>query len=67
MFTSARINAPCIIFFDEIDQPTSKRSGSEENKSVGNLKTIFFAELDRLAKRDASSILLFVIGATNLP
>ncbi len=32
-----------------------------------NLKTLFLAELDRLADRDASCAPLYVVGATNLP
>ncbi|XP_048550420.1 cell division control protein 48 homolog C [Triticum urartu] len=57
IFTRARINSPCILFFDEIDALTTKR-GKESPKPGLN---ILLVELDGADQRHG----VYVIGATN--
>jgi SpoVK/Ycf46/Vps4 family AAA+-type ATPase len=63
IFERARAQAPCVIFFDEVDALGASRS--DMRQSAGRqLINQFLAELDGL---DASNDGLLVIGATNAP
>ncbi|XP_063902517.1 uncharacterized protein LOC135122244 [Zophobas morio] len=61
VFDRARISAPCIIFFDELDALCPKR-GSENAASVRVVNQLL-TEMDGLEPRKQ----VFVIGATNRP
>ncbi|TVU45122.1 hypothetical protein EJB05_04595, partial [Eragrostis curvula] len=60
IFTRARTNSPCIIFFDEVDALTTKR-GKEGGWVVERLLNQLLIELDGAGQRRG----VFVIGATN--
>ncbi|KAM3196660.1 hypothetical protein ACQJBY_072390 [Aegilops geniculata] len=60
IFTRARINSPCILFFDEIDALTTKR-GKEGGWVVERLLNQLLVELDGADQRHG----VYVIGATN--
>lgn len=66
IFEQARKNAPCIIFFDEIDATASKRSSGGDTKGEGsvlrNLISSLLVEMDGIEKNPEG---LFVIGSTN--
>lgn len=60
IFTRARTNSPCILFFDEIDALTTKR-GKEGGWVVERLLNQLLIELDGADQRHG----VYVIGATN--
>uniref|UniRef100_R7W5Z3 Cell division control 48-C-like protein n=1 Tax=Aegilops tauschii TaxID=37682 RepID=R7W5Z3_AEGTA len=60
IFTRARINSPCILFFDEVDALTTKR-GKEGAWVVERLLNQLLIELDGADQREG----VYVIGATN--
>uniref|UniRef100_R7W984 Cell division control 48-C-like protein n=1 Tax=Aegilops tauschii TaxID=37682 RepID=R7W984_AEGTA len=59
-FARARLNSPCILFFDEIDALTTKR-GMEGAWVVERLLNQLLIELDGADQREG----VYVIGATN--
>ncbi|PRY18504.1 AAA family ATPase [Kineococcus rhizosphaerae] len=63
LFEQARRNAPCVLFFDEVDGLGMSRSG---NRSSGMRTTVqqFLAELDGV---DGDNEGVFVLAATNAP
>jgi len=63
IFQQARDNAPCIIFFDEVDALGTKREG-EQQSNMRMAVNQFLQELDGIEKNPEG---LFVIGATNQP
>lgn len=63
IFEKARRNAPCVLFFDEIDALGASRT--DMRKSAGrNLINLFLAELDGM---EGSNEGLLILGATNAP
>jgi len=63
LFESARRNAPCVLFFDEIDAIGQRRS--LRRQSAGrNVVNQLLAEMDGV---DGSNDGVFVLGATNHP
>eukprot|EP00477_Mikrocytos_mackini_P001545 GAHX01001661.1.p1 GENE.GAHX01001661.1~~GAHX01001661.1.p1 ORF type:complete len:625 (-),score=128.81 GAHX01001661.1:256-2130(-) len=65
IFETARNNAPCIIFFDEIDSLCPDRSMNSESGAAKRLVNQFLTEIDTLNRTDKPPV--FVIGATNRP
>lgn len=63
IFEAARRNAPCILFFDEIDALGANRSDMKQSAGR-NLINQFLAELDGLESNNDG---LLIIGATNAP
>jgi transitional endoplasmic reticulum ATPase len=63
IFDQARKNAPCIVFFDEVDALGTKREG-EQQSNMRMAVNQFLQELDGVEKNPEG---LFVIGATNQP
>jgi peroxin-6 len=69
LFEKARLNSPCILFFDELDSLAPIRgragdSGGVMDRVVSQLLT----EIDGLDKYDTDKISqIFIIGATNRP
>lgn len=63
VFEEARDNAPCVLFFDEIDALGAKRSDLRQSAGK-NVINQFLSELDGV---DASNDGVLVIGATNVP
>lgn len=62
VFDAARRNAPCVLFFDEVDALGQKRSHLTHSSSMRNTVNTLLAELD--ADRNEG---VFVLGATNHP
>ncbi|KAF8772952.1 hypothetical protein HU200_005354 [Digitaria exilis] len=60
IFNRARTNAPCIVFFDELDALATKR-GKEGGWVVERLLNQLLVELDGVGQRKG----VYVIGATN--
>ncbi|KAG2603735.1 hypothetical protein PVAP13_4NG007800, partial [Panicum virgatum] len=60
IFTRARTNSPCILFFDEVDALTTKR-GKEGGWIIERLLNQLLIELDGADQRQG----VYVIGATN--
>lgn len=63
VFEEARDNAPCVLFFDEIDALGAKRSDLRQSAGK-NVINQFLSELDGV---EASNDGVLVIGATNVP
>lgn len=63
LFESARRDAPCVLFFDEIDALGRKRS-LRRNSAGRDLVNQLLAEMDSLASDNHS---LFLLAATNHP
>jgi len=63
IFATARRNAPCVLFFDEIDALGQKRSQLRNNAARGVVNQ-FLTELDGV---DAANEGVFVLAATNAP
>jgi len=70
LFEKARVNSPCILFFDELDSLAPVRgragdSGGVMDRVVSQLLT----EIDGLDKLDTSDKISqgFIIGGTNRP
>ncbi len=63
IFEEARRNAPCVLFFDEVDALGQRRSNLA--RSMGrNVVVQFLAELDGV---DTQNEGVFILGATNQP
>eukprot|EP00890_Picochlorum_soloecismus_P000445 jgi/Picsp_1/1400/NSC_04879-R1_transitional endoplasmic reticulum atpase len=67
IFSAARLAAPCVIFFDEIDSlaPKRKNSGSKDSDMASRIVAQLLCEIDGLSKSRKEGII--VIGATNRP
>ena len=65
IFTSARKNAPCIMFFDEIDALAKKRTSYGADDVTPRVLSIFLQEMDGAGKKKGKMVL--VMGATNVP
>jgi len=63
VFTAARRNVPCVLFFDEIDAIGRKRS-QMANSAARGVVNQFLTELDGV---DTSNEGVFVLAATNAP
>ena len=68
IFTFARQNAPCIIFFDEIDALGGRRHSSSDVKGEGSvMRNIINSLLVEMSGIESNPEGIFVIGATNKP
>jgi len=63
IFSIARKNAPCILFFDEIDSLGKKRTGYSADDVGPRVLSTMLAEMDGLKTGKT----VIVIGATNIP
>jgi AAA+ superfamily predicted ATPase len=63
IFATARRNAPCVLFFDEIDALGQKR-GQLRNNAARGVVNQFLTELDGV---DSANEGVFVLAATNAP
>jgi SpoVK/Ycf46/Vps4 family AAA+-type ATPase len=64
IFDSARRNAPCVLFFDEVDALGHRRSGLN---SYQGLRTIVNALLEEMDSATNGNDGVYVLGATNAP
>jgi len=67
IFSAARLAAPCVIFFDEIDSLAPKRTnaGCKDSDMASRIVAQILCEIDGLSKSRQEGIV--VIGATNRP
>lgn len=65
LFKLARLEAPSIIFFDEIDSITTSRGYGSESGGERRIKTQLLGEIQGLKSRTEK--LLLILGATNRP
>ena len=68
LFEKARLNAPCILFFDELDSlaPTRGRAG-DSGGIMDRVVSQLLTEIDGMDKLATSNAHVFLIGATNRP
>ena len=64
LFQTARRNAPCVLFFDEMDALGQRRSNLRYQPTMRNVVNQLLAEMDGL---DSNNEGIFVLGATNHP
>lgn len=65
IFRKAKVASPCILFFDEIDSLTTKRSNSSDSTSGVNNRILsqLLIEMDGINSKNE----IIIIGATNRP
>ena len=63
LFTRARLSAPCVIFFDELDALCPKRGNSSDNSTTERVVNQLLTEMDGLEGRKN----VYIIAATNRP
>lgn len=63
-FQAARRNAPCVLFFDEIDALGQKRSGLQSGSGIRSTVNQLLTEMDSV---DSDNEGLFILAATNQP
>ncbi|VEL19327.1 unnamed protein product [Protopolystoma xenopodis] len=61
LFQSAKLNAPCILFIDEIDSVGGSRSSSPQHPYANQTINMFLSEMDGFSPNDG----VIVLGATN--
>ncbi len=64
VFASARKNAPCVLFFDEIDSIGKKRDSYTSDDVAPRIMSVLLQELDGFREKKKTVI---TIGATNIP
>ena len=70
LFAVARLQAPSVIFFDEMDSMLTKRQSQGENEAARRLKTEFLVQVDGCGSKSNDGRpepQVLVIGATNRP
>ncbi|MCK5183228.1 MAG: AAA family ATPase, partial [Candidatus Heimdallarchaeota archaeon] len=65
LFKVARLDAPSLIFMDEVDSLAGKRGGGHEGGGERRIKTQFLQEMQGV--KSTSDKLVTLMGATNLP
>ena len=65
LFKVARLDAPSLIFMDEVDSLAGKRGGGNEGGGERRIKTQFLQEMQGV--KSTSDKLVTLMGATNLP
>ncbi|MBB5252862.1 AAA family ATPase [Sulfurisphaera ohwakuensis] len=63
LFANARKNAPCILFFDEIDTIGVKRESHTGDSVTPRLLSLMLSEIDGLQSEDG----VIIVGSTNVP
>jgi SpoVK/Ycf46/Vps4 family AAA+-type ATPase len=63
LFANARKNAPCILFFDEIDTIGVKRESHTGDSVTPRLLSLMLSELDGLQSEEG----VIIVGSTNVP
>ncbi|WP_236793827.1 26S protease regulatory subunit [Amycolatopsis sp. GM8] len=64
VFETARRNAPCVLFFDEVDALGQKRSHLKSSPAMRGTVNQLLSEMDSMAGANNG---VFVLGATNHP
>jgi transitional endoplasmic reticulum ATPase len=63
LFTNARKNSPCILFFDEIDTIGTKRESHTGDSVTPRLLSLMLSEIDGIESEDG----VIIVGTTNVP
>ncbi|MFP3347017.1 MAG: AAA family ATPase [Sulfolobaceae archaeon] len=63
LFANARKNAPCILFFDEIDTIGVKRESHTGDSVTPRLLSLMLSEIDGIHSEDG----VIIVGSTNVP
>ncbi|EZQ10830.1 ATPase AAA [Candidatus Acidianus copahuensis] len=63
LFANARKNAPCILFFDEIDTIGTKRESHSGDSVTPRLLSLMLSEIDGLHSDEG----IIIVGSTNVP
>lgn len=63
LFSTARKNAPCILFFDEIDTIGTKRESHTGDSVTPRLLSLMLSEIDGLETEEG----VIIVGSTNVP
>ena len=64
IFETARRNAPCVLFFDEVDALGQRRAALGNSSSLRVVVNALLAELDTATSSNDG---VYVLGATNMP
>jgi SpoVK/Ycf46/Vps4 family AAA+-type ATPase len=64
IFDSARRNAPCVLFFDEVDALGHRRSGLSSYQGLRTIVNTLLEEMDSATNGNDG---VYVLGATNAP
>lgn len=64
IFETARRNAPCVLFFDEIDALGQRRSATGLNSALRVVVNTLLAEMDSATSSNEG---VYILGATNMP
>lgn len=67
VFANARVNAPCILFIDEIESIAAKRGSSRADQFTQEIVTQMLQEMDGMQKKGGKDAHVFVLAATNSP
>jgi SpoVK/Ycf46/Vps4 family AAA+-type ATPase len=65
LFTIARKNAPCVVFFDELDSIGKRRDKYTSDDVAPRIMSVFLEELDGFKEKGQKPVIF--IGATNIP
>ncbi len=65
LFATARHNAPCILFFDEIDALAKRRDQYSADDVAPRVMSVLLTEMDGFKANSGKPVI--VIGATNVP
>ncbi|BCU68204.1 ATPase AAA [Sulfolobales archaeon HS-7] len=63
LFSTARKNAPCILFFDEIDTIGTKRENHTGDSVTPRLLSLMLSEIDGMESEEG----VIIVGSTNVP
>jgi SpoVK/Ycf46/Vps4 family AAA+-type ATPase len=64
IFETARRNAPCVLFFDEVDALGQRRAALGNSSGLRTVVNALLAELDTATSSNEG---VYVLGATNMP
>jgi SpoVK/Ycf46/Vps4 family AAA+-type ATPase len=64
IFETARRNAPCVLFFDEVDALGGRRSATGYNSALRMVVNTLLSEMDSVTSSNEG---LYILGATNMP
>lgn len=67
LFDEAKLLAPCLMFFDEIDAITPKRDGGAQREMERRIVAQLLTSMDELTLENTKGKPVIVIGATNRP
>lgn len=67
LFDEAKLLAPCLVFFDEIDAITPKRDGGAQREMERRIVAQLLTSMDEMSMEKTNGKPVIIIGATNRP